>query len=50
MAAIESQVAIHTGQLVSLSEQNLLDCAVYGNNGCAGGLMNNAYEVRLRGV
>ncbi|XP_017488271.1 PREDICTED: cathepsin L1-like [Rhagoletis zephyria] len=44
VAAIESQVAIHTGQLVSLSEQNLLDCAVYGNNGCAGGLMNNAYE------
>lgn len=38
VAAIESQMAIHTGQLRSLSEQNLLDCAVYGNNGCAGEL------------
>lgn len=44
VAAIESHLAIQTGQLQSLSEQNLLDCAVYGNNGCAGGLMNNAFE------
>ena len=43
--ALEAAYKIKTGKLVSLSEQQLLDCTNrYGNTGCGGGLMTNSYK------
>ncbi len=42
--AVEGQYFLKQGQLVSLSEQNLIDCSSsYGNHGCKGGAMDKAF-------
>ena len=41
--AMEGAHFIATGELVSLSEQNLVSCAHNGNLGCMGGMMDRAF-------
>ena len=43
--ALEGSHFINTGELLSFSEQQLVDCATsyYGNDGCNGGLQHNAF-------
>ncbi|XP_075091946.1 zingipain-2-like [Nicotiana tabacum] len=47
VAAIEGAYQIANNELMSLSEQELLDCTTQ-NNGCNGGLMTRAYDFLLQ--
>ncbi len=43
--SLEAMLSLNGQKLVSLSEQELVDCSyAYGNYGCRGGIMSNAFD------
>jgi KDEL-tailed cysteine endopeptidase len=49
ISSFESAWQIHGNQLAAFSEQQLVDCSGdFGNYGCDGGLMNNAFDYFIK--
>jgi C1A family cysteine protease len=51
--AVEGSVFVSTGKLLSLSEQQLVDCnkGFFSNHGCSGGLMDTAFRyIKTNGI
>jgi cathepsin L len=49
LASLENAIWNKTGESVSLSEQELVDCTTeFGNGGCDGGWMDNAYDYIIK--
>uniref|UniRef100_A0A0D9W2N7 Peptidase C1A papain C-terminal domain-containing protein n=1 Tax=Leersia perrieri TaxID=77586 RepID=A0A0D9W2N7_9ORYZ len=49
VAAMEGIVKLNTDKLISLSEQELVDCDVHGEDqGCEGGLMDDAFKFIIK--
>jgi C1A family cysteine protease len=47
--SVEGAVAIASGKLQSFSEQQLMDCSTaFGNQGCNGGLMDDAFKYIIK--
>ena len=44
VAGMEGQLFVAEGKLLSMSEQDLVSCDKNGDQGCNGGLMDNAFE------